>query len=81
MRIAIRSDAATLPQLALIFSQITNVPLQIDWASFDLVGVSVDQPLKISGKMRPVGQWIEAVVAMWGGRGQDRGNHVGDIAC
>ena len=59
MRIAMRSEAATLPHLTLTFSQITNIPIQIDWVSFDLAGVPVESPFRVSGKTRPIGTWID----------------------
>lgn len=36
VKLAVNTDGYSLPKLALLISQITGVPIQIDWVSFDL---------------------------------------------
>ena len=72
MRFAMRAQQPTLPHVVMILSQVTNVPIEIDWVSFDLVDVSLDQPLEIPGKTQPAGQWLSSVVAILGGEVETR---------
>ncbi|MGB7323676.1 MAG: hypothetical protein WBD31_02305 [Rubripirellula sp.] len=52
-----RSDGYPLADMILVISQITGVPIQIDWVSFDLVGTDVAtqiKPPKAAGSARQV---------------------------
>ncbi|QDT07626.1 hypothetical protein K227x_60540 [Rubripirellula lacrimiformis] len=46
LKLAFRSDQYPLTDMVLMISQITGVPIQIDWVSFDLVGRDVGQSIK-----------------------------------
>ena len=45
MKMALATKGYPLPDLALLIGQITGVPIQLDWVSFDLAGVDLNQPL------------------------------------
>ncbi|TWU57567.1 hypothetical protein [Rubripirellula reticaptiva] len=52
-----RSNGYPLADMILVISQITGVPIQIDWVSFDLVGIDVAtqiKPPKSAGSARQV---------------------------
>ena len=45
IRMALDTKGYPLPDLVLLISQITGVPIQIDWVSFDLMGIDLDAPV------------------------------------
>ncbi|MDG2220711.1 MAG: hypothetical protein P8L85_04990 [Rubripirellula sp.] len=47
IRMAFASDGYPLADLILLISQATGVPIQIDWVSFDLGGVPIDQQVTL----------------------------------
>ncbi len=44
-RMALDTKGYPLPDLVLVISQITGVPIQVDWVSFDLAGIDLDAPV------------------------------------
>lgn len=48
IRMAFASEGYPLADLILLISQATGVPIQIDWVSFDLAGVPIDQQIAIA---------------------------------
>ena len=58
-KVALNSKGYPLPSLMLLMSELTGVPIQIDWASFDIVGVDVGKPIKTVGKARSVRGWLD----------------------
>ena len=64
-KILLNSPGYPLPSLVLLMSQMTGVPIQLDWVSFDLAGVDIDKRIKVVGeartKARTVRQWLDAI--------------------
>ena len=46
IEMALSSDGYPLPDLMLVISQMTDVPIQLDWVSFDLAGIPIDSLAK-----------------------------------
>lgn len=55
-----------LADLMLLISQITGVPIQVDWVSFDLAGRDIDARVKIPKGYRSAGDLLQAVATEWG---------------
>ena len=45
IKLAVDTEGYALPELVLLISQVTSVPIQIDWVSFDLGGIDPDHSL------------------------------------
>ena len=60
-KIYFNSQAYPLPSLLLLISEITGVPIQVDWTSFDLAGVDVAKPIKVIGKERTCREWLDTI--------------------
>ena len=63
VKVAFNSQGYPLPSLALLMSQITGVPIQIDWTSFDLAGIDVGKRIKVVGKARSARDWLDTIAA------------------
>ena len=50
-----------LADLMLLLSQVSGVPIQVDWVSFDLVGTSISDPVKVKRGTRPLGDCLRQV--------------------
>jgi hypothetical protein len=48
IELAIATNGYRLTDLMLLLGQITTVPIQVDWVSFDLAGIDVDTRVKVS---------------------------------
>ncbi len=74
IQMALDSKGYRLADLVLLFSQLTGVPIQIDWVSFDLIGVDVHQRVQTPdrGKLRSVQELIDAVAESIGAETQSR---------
>lgn len=66
LRVAIEQQGMPLPELALLVSQITAIPVELELISLDLAGVSLDQPLTTPSGWTPVGQWLDQTLAPLG---------------
>jgi hypothetical protein len=62
-KVALNSNGYPLPSLMLLMSEMTGVPIQLDWASFDLAGVDIAKPIKLDGKSkaRSVRDWLDTI--------------------
>jgi hypothetical protein len=59
--VAFNSKAYPLPSLVLLIGELTDVPIQLDWASFDLAGADVAKPVKVTGKIQPLSRWLDII--------------------
>jgi len=50
-----------LADLVLLLSQVTGIPIQLDWVSFDLAGRDIRAPVKTSQGWKPVGEILAEV--------------------
>jgi hypothetical protein len=71
IRMALDTKGYPLSDLALLISQITAVPVQIDWVSFDLAGVDVTTPLAAPTGWRTARETLEAVASGLGAEVRD----------
>lgn len=60
-KVAFNSKGYPLPSLLLLISEMTGVPIQIDWTSFDLAGLEVAKPIKVVGKARTARVWLDTI--------------------
>lgn len=71
LRMAIDTRGYPLPDLVLLVSQITGVPIQIDWVSFDLAGVELDQPRTAPQGWQTAQEILDTVSESLGGEVRD----------
>jgi len=62
-RFAISSKGASIAELALILSQLTTVPIELDLISLDAAGIAIDSPIQAPTKWMSARQWIDTVCA------------------
>ena len=48
IKLAVDTEGYALPELVLLISQVTSVPIQIDWVSFDLGGIDLTTPCELT---------------------------------
>ncbi len=63
IRMALDSPGYPLPDLLLVFSQITGVPIHIDWTSFDIAGRDVSQTMSAPSGWMQAGELLDALAA------------------
>lgn len=67
IQIALDSKGYPLADLVLLLSQVTGVPIQIDWVSFDLLGIDVHQPIQVpQPRLASVKDLLDEVAASLG---------------
>ncbi|WP_404311227.1 hypothetical protein [Neorhodopirellula lusitana] len=63
-RVAIQSDGYPLSDFLLLCSELTQVPMQIDWVTLDLAGVSFAQKIKDNKPgWKPIGDLLKTLAA------------------
>lgn len=67
IKLAFRSEGYSLADLVLMISQITGVPIQIDWVSFDFVGVKVATLVKPPKSLTSAREVLDQVATQVGG--------------
>ena len=65
-RFAIENKAASLAELILIVSQLTTVPIELEFVSFDAANKRIDTPLKTPSGWFSARQWIDRLCAAEG---------------
>ncbi len=60
-RFAVDNAGTSLPDLCLLVSQVTTVPIELDLISFDAAGIAVDAPIKTPPGWMTAAQWLDAV--------------------
>lgn len=60
-KVYFNSEGYPLPSLLLLISEMTGVPIQMDWTSFDIAGVDVAKPIEVVGKPKTCRQWLDAI--------------------
>ena len=69
VKLAFNSKGYPLPSLMLLLSQTTGVPIQMDWASFDLAGIDIGKRVAVGGKpMTSAKDWLEFIAQEVGGK-------------
>ena len=63
IRMALDTKGYPLPDLVLLISQITGVPIQIDWVSFDLAGIDLHGPVTTRQGWQTVREILDAAAA------------------
>ena len=48
IKLAVDTEGYAFPELVLLISQVTSVPIQIDWVSFDLGGIDLTTPCELT---------------------------------
>jgi hypothetical protein len=67
IKMALDSDGYRLADLVLLMSQLTSVPIQLDWVSFDLVGVDVHQLIPTpKTRLKPANELLDEIAASLG---------------
>ncbi len=61
IRLALDSPGYPLTDLTLVFSQITGVPIHLDWTSFDIAGRDIDQAINVPSGWMSAGELIDAI--------------------
>ena len=67
VKLAIDGQGYALPELALLISQITGVPIQIDWVSFDLAKIDLSESLTLPQGWNPANELLQAAIEPLGG--------------
>ena len=67
VKLAIDGQGYALPELALLISQITGVPIQIDWVSFDLAQIDLSESLTLPQGWKPANELLQAAIEPLGG--------------
>ncbi|MEM6776743.1 MAG: hypothetical protein AAF670_03735 [Planctomycetota bacterium] len=63
LRIAINTDGYQLADATLMISEITAVPVQLDWVTLDLAGIDIRQPVRdLAPGFKSVGQLVDGLV-------------------
>ncbi len=65
-RVALDSRGYPLADLMLLISQTVGVPIQLDWVSFDLAGIDIDQTVAVKKGWWPAGELLEATASSMG---------------
>ena len=60
-KVHFNSKGYPFPSLLLLISEMTGVPIQVDWTSFDLAGVDISKPIKVDRKARTCRQWLDTI--------------------
>ncbi|KAA1262020.1 hypothetical protein LF1_45810 [Rubripirellula obstinata] len=60
-KVYFNSKGYPLPSLLLLISEMTGVPIQIDWTSFDIAGIDVAKPIKVVGNAQTCRQWLDTI--------------------
>ncbi len=63
---AFASDGYPLSDFALVIGQLTGAPVEIDWVSFDLIGVDIRTPVPTSQEMITAAEHLDRAVAAVG---------------
>ncbi|TWT73130.1 hypothetical protein CA85_15970 [Allorhodopirellula solitaria] len=64
LRVAVQSDGYPLAGMVLVFSELTQVPIQLDWFTFDLMGISMSQKVRdATPGWKPVGTLMDAIAS------------------
>ncbi len=72
IQMALDSDGYRLTDLALLFGQLTGVPIEIDWVSFDLAGIDIHERVQTpKTKLVPAKDLLDAIAASLGAEIQD----------
>ena len=66
IRFALASNGITLADIALVVSQITGVPIQVDWFSFDLLGQDIAAEMAVTREMRRADEILSEVAGSVG---------------
>lgn len=66
IELALASDGYPLADLILLISQITGVPIQLDWVSFDIAGIDIDDQVPVQGR-RSARELLDEVASSLGG--------------
>jgi hypothetical protein len=66
LRMALDTKGYRLPDLVLLISQITGVPIQIDWVSFDLANVDLNAPVTAPQGWQTAREILDASAAQLG---------------
>ncbi len=66
MKVALDSKGYPLADLALLLSQLTDVPIQLDWVSFDLCGIDAHEPFPVPGGFPTVKELLDKIAAKLG---------------
>ena len=60
IQLAVNSDGYAIPELTLLISQITGIPIQIDWVSFDLGNIDLSVPQKLPEGWKSAKELLQA---------------------
>lgn len=71
LRMAVDTKGYRLPELVLLISQITGVPIQIDWVSFDLANIDLDAPVTTPQGWQSAREILDATAGQWGAELRD----------
>ncbi len=64
LRVAIQTDGYPLASFILFCSELTQVPIQIDWFTFDLAGISISQKVRDPKPgVKPIGELISSIAS------------------
>lgn len=62
LRVAIQTDGYPLASFVLFCSELTQVPIQIDWFTLDLAGISLSQPIRDPQPgWKPIGNLMDVI--------------------
>ena len=67
IKLAVDSQGYALPELALLVSQITGVPIQLDWVSFDLAQIDLTTTLTLPQGWKPAHELLQSAIEPIGG--------------
>lgn len=63
-RVAVQTDGYPLSDFLLLCSEVTRVPIQIDWVTLDLAGVAIDQSVTDPQPgWKPIGELLQSIAA------------------
>ncbi|MCM2374785.1 hypothetical protein [Aporhodopirellula aestuarii] len=66
-RVAIQTEGYPLHAFVLVCSELTQVPIQIDWVSLDLADISLTQPVEDAQPgWKPIGQLMDTIASQLG---------------
>lgn len=72
VELALAAKEYALSDLMLLIGQVTTVPIQIDWVSFDLAGMDVDSRVKVPQGWHTVGDLLNKIAGTLGAEIQEQ---------